>query len=237
MLRSPSTELLDSDAGTPEEIAASLGDLRRVNRWFGGISTMAWLVKRVAEATGVRELSFLDVAGGSGDITQGLQVKLQQSALRVHTVVLDRLWSHLQPPNGTKPGIRVVAEAGSLPFADGSFDLVGSSLFVHHLNPEAVVDFMNEALRVASRAVLVNDLRRGRFHLALVYAGMPLYRSRLTRNDAPASVRQAYTMAELDELLRLTSAARVEVHPRFLCRMGAIAWKCAGDNAPRQAAT
>ncbi len=225
MQRSPSTELLDSDAGTPKEIAASLRDLQRINRWFGGISTMAWLVKRVAQTTGARELSFLDVAGGSGDVANGLQVQLEQSGVRTSTVVLDRSWSHLHAASVTKPTYRVVGEACSLPFADGSFDLVGSSLFVHHLMPDAVVACVNEGLRVASRAVLINDLRRSRLHLALVYAGMPLYRSRLTRNDGPASVRQAYTISELVELLRRTAAARFEIYPHYLCRMGAIVWK------------
>jgi ubiquinone/menaquinone biosynthesis C-methylase UbiE len=225
MRRSPSVELLDSDAGTPAEIAASLRDLQRINRWFGGISTMAWLVKRVAQTTGARELSFLDVAGGSGDVARGVQVQLEHFGVRVRTAVLDRSWSHLQLPSDGETARRVVGEASSLPFGDDSFDLVGSSLFVHHLMPNAVVEFVNEGLRVASRAVLINDLRRNRLHLAMVYAGMPLYRSRLTRNDGPASVRQAYTMAELVGLLRRTAAARFEVHPHYLCRMGAMVWK------------
>ncbi len=43
-------ELLDSDAGTPSEIAASLSDLNRINRWFGGVATTQFLVERVAQA-------------------------------------------------------------------------------------------------------------------------------------------------------------------------------------------
>jgi len=62
-------------------------------------------------------------------------------------------------------------------------------------------------------------------HLALVYAGFPLYRSRLTRHDAPASVRQAFTLQEMRELLGQTPAARVEIHRHYLFRMGVIAWK------------
>jgi hypothetical protein len=54
---------------------------------------------------------------------------------------------------------------------------------------------------------------------------MPLYRSRLTRHDAPASVRQAYTPEEMQTLLAQSSAARVEIHRHYLFRMGVIAWK------------
>ncbi len=73
--------------------------------------------------------------------------------------------------------------------------------------------------------MLINDLVRHPLHLSLVYAGLPLYRSRLTRHDAPASVRQAYTPEEMQTLLAQTRAARVEIHRHYLFRMGVIAWK------------
>ena len=64
------------------------------------------------------------------------------------------------------------------------------------------------------------------FHdLLCLAAGMPLYRSRLTRHDGPASVRRAYTPHEMQEMLRRTRSARLELSRHYLCRMGVIAWK------------
>ena len=122
-------------------------------------------------------------------------------------------------------GSALVADALDLPFSDSAFDLVSCSLFIHHLSPEHVITFAKEALRVCRRAVLVNDLIRNPFHLAMVYAGMPLYRSRITRHDAPASVRQAYTVEEMHEFFQQGGAASVEVRRHYLYRMGVIAWK------------
>ena len=62
-------------------------------------------------------------------------------------------------------------------------------------------------------------------HLALAYAGLPLYRSRITRNDAPASVRQAYTPEEVVGFFRLAGAADVQVQEQYLYRMGVLARK------------
>jgi hypothetical protein len=62
-------------------------------------------------------------------------------------------------------------------------------------------------------------------HLALAYAGSPLYQSRLTRHDAPASVHQAYTSAEMRSLIAQTTVARVDLARHYLFRMGVIAWK------------
>jgi len=122
-------------------------------------------------------------------------------------------------------GSALVADALDLPFSDSAFDLVSCSLFIHHLSPEHVITFAKEALRVCRRAVLGNDLVRDPIHLALVYAGMPLYRSRITRHDAPASVRQAYTVEEMREFFQQGGAASVEVRRHYLYRMGVIAWK------------
>ena len=213
-------ELLDSDCGTAAEIAAALADLRMVNRWFGGAATMCRLVRDVAQRTGKRELSLLDVGGASGDIPVRVARQLAREGVRVTFVVLDRSAGHL---NGTRRA--VAGDALTLPFGDCSFDLVGSSLFTHHLEPGELVRFINESLRVARVAALVNDLRRSPAHLALSYAGFALYRGRITRHDAPASVRRAYTPGELRELLETTRAAAVEVGNHYLCRMGAIAWR------------
>ena len=66
-----------------------------------------------------------------------------------------------------------------------------------------------------------------RYTFALIYAGCLSFRSRITRHDAPASVRRAYTAAEVRAMLAATDAARVEIHSHYLCRMGIIAWKSA----------
>jgi hypothetical protein len=106
-----------------------------------------------------------------------------------------------------------------------SFDFVSCGLFVHHLAPVQVIDFVNRALTVARYAVLINDLRRSPLHLALVCFGIPLFRSPISRTDGLASVRQAYTPDELRELIRQTKAISSEVRTRYLFRVEAIAWK------------
>jgi len=219
MKRIPIPELLDSDAGTDDEIAGSLADLRRINRWFGSIRTVTQLIQKVAALTGRTKLSFLDVAGASGDIAAAASKALQQRGISLSVTILDRNPSHLNGNFNT-----VVGDALALPFQDKSFDLVACSTFVHHLEPEEILRFANEALRVARVAVLINDIRRYWLHLGLVYAGFPLFRSRLTRHDAPVSVRRSYTPEELLEILSKSSATRIEISRHYLFRMGAILW-------------
>lgn len=219
MRRTVTPELLDTDSGTPQEIRASLADLRFANRWFGGVSTTCDLLARAAQAAGLRKLRVLDVGAARGDIAVPTVARLARQGIDASFVLLDRSLSHM---NGNRNS--VVGDALALPFADQSFDVVTSSLFLHHLEPAEIRQFVDEGLRVASIAVTINDLRRHRLHLALICAALPMF-SRLTRHDAPASVRRAYTSCELAQILSETSAKRVEITKHYLFRMGAIAWK------------
>jgi ubiquinone/menaquinone biosynthesis C-methylase UbiE len=222
MKRVVTPELLDTDQGTPEEVAASLADLRWLNRYFGGLSTTDKLLSHVADATGTKQISFLDVAGASGDVASAARDQLAARGVDLKTTILDRSASHLE--NGNRI-LAVVGDALDIPFRDGSFDIVGSSLFLHHLEPSQIVRFINEALRVCRYAVIVNDLRRDPLHLATAYAGAAIYRSRITRNDAPASVRRAYTPEEMRSILQKTNAGNIEFTRHYFFRMGIVIWQ------------
>ena len=166
MKRTVESELLDSDGGTPAEIAAALSDIRRVNRWFGGVSTSEHLVRRVVDASGLRRFELLDVGSGSGDVPLAIASRLDRRGVHLHPTLLDRCATHLPCVPST-----IVGDALNLPFPPESFDLVTCSLFAHHLEPALLQHFVREALRVARIALVINDLVRTRLHLALVMAG------------------------------------------------------------------
>ena len=223
MRRAVISELLDADAGTEEEVRDSLADLRWLNRYFGGAATTTKLLQRVAAKTAARKLTFLDVGAANGDGPAAARRALAQRGVEFESVLLDRVPSHLAR-NGAG-STAVAGDALHLPFADSSFDVVGSALFVHHLQPDEVTRFIDEALRVCRQAVIINDLRRERVHWLAAIAGRALYRSRLTRFDGPASVRQAYTPAEMLDMLKLTGAGKVEISSHYFYRMGVVIWK------------
>lgn len=215
MRRELVAELLDSDAGSADEVRASLRDLDRINRWFGGVHTTARMLRQVAISPHGERLAVLDVAAASSRVVERAA---KQAGVDVDVTRLDRAASHFQGQAG------VVGDALRLPLKDGSFDVVHSCLFLHHLRaPEATL-FLRDSLRVARLAVLVNDLRRSQLHLLSVKAASPILFSRITQHDGPASVRQAYTRDELAEIAA-TTGARWAIQHSFFFRFAMILWK------------
>ena len=220
MKRVTVNEMIDTGEGTPREIADSLTDMQSLNRWLGGQATAVALLRKVLARTGQSRLKILETGAGFGEVPLRARAIFEASGIQLEVTLLDRVHAHLG--RGARG---VVGDALALPFRDGSFDVVSCCLFTHHLEPEGILAYTNEALRVAKGAVIINDLVRNPIHYALAWAGRLLYRSRLTRHDAPASVRRAYTTKEMGHMLSGSQAAEVEVTQQFLYRMGAIAWK------------
>lgn len=224
MRRTVTPELLDSPDCPPNEIQRSLRDLNLVNRWFGGISTTRSLIARVAGTTGKKHFSLLEVAAGRGEVPRAAAQQLARLGITLDITDLDVAPSHLQPGHRA-----LAADALALPFRDSSFDLVSSNLFAHHLEPDQLAAFIQEALRVSRVAVLINDLLRHPMHLGLVYAGFPLLRSYVSRVDGVASVRRAYIPEEMKTILASVSQndsiPKLEICRHYLFRMGVIIWK------------
>ncbi|MFZ0321303.1 MAG: methyltransferase domain-containing protein [Candidatus Sulfotelmatobacter sp.] len=240
MQRIDAPEILDSDACSPREAQAVLTVLGRINRWFGGVRTTHKMVAHVAQVAGIKQLSLLEVAAGSGQVPDLVRESLSRRGIAMDVTLLDLAHSHLPEAdlgasNGSRRNLSVVADALALPFADGSFDVVSCSLFAHHLDPLQLKRFAHEALRVSRRAVLINDLVRHPLHLALAYMGYPIMRNRVAWLDGLTSVRRAYVPREIQLLLVADSApesaAQVDISRRYLFRMGVIFWK---QSAERQ---
>lgn len=186
--RIESEELLDEHDAPQEDMERSLRDLRRINRYLGGIRVYRALVRRF------RPNAILDIGTGTSDLLDSVD--------DVRTRIgLDFKIDHLLYLREGSRVLRVVGDANRLPFRNGAVDLVTSSHFFHHFSPDENAGILSESLRVARKGVAVTDTRRHYAPLLLVtLLGALRLVGRITRFDAPASVRQGYTLREAREI-------------------------------------
>src|SRR5262249_45669922 len=106
----------------------------------------------------------LDVATGAGDVPLSLSHKAHRAGLSLQVVGCDR--SPVAVAHARRRAEERQADVGffecdvlSSPLPDG-YDVIVSSLFLHHLDDEEALRLLRSMARAAGRLVLVNDLRR-----------------------------------------------------------------------------
>ncbi len=209
-------ELLDSTAGVDEhDLQTTLRDIRRANIF--GLGT--WVVKHHLEKlldgrTG--KLRVLDVATGSGDIPEELfrwaakrGVELSVVLTDISPEILGVARERINRVGFGAASSFAVCDAGKLPFADASFDVVVCSLAFHHLSLPQARMAMREMARLSRVGFIINDVYRaqGAWYLAWLLVHLTTT-NRLTRHDGPASVLRAFTPREL---VRMASEVGVPV--------------------------
>jgi SAM-dependent methyltransferase len=147
----------------------------------------------------------LDVATGSADIPAAIVEWARRQGIQVEVTAIDKNPMAVREAivfTRSYPEISVaVADGFSLPFEDGSFDIVMCANTLHHYGEEDAVRLLKEIQRVAAIGYIVKDLRRSWVAWSLITVLTRIFtRNRLTRHDGPLSVLRSYTVTEQDAL-------------------------------------
>jgi ubiquinone/menaquinone biosynthesis C-methylase UbiE len=206
--RTDAAELLDGPLDDQAALVGNLRDLGRINRRLGGAALTAAAIEALAAHRD--DLTLLDVGTGAADIPLDLIARAERRGRRLHAVGVDSRPEvlsaalSLHPTMTTRHGLELhVGDGRALRYPDRSFDIAHASLVLHHLDPPDTITLLGELRRVARLGVVINDLERSRLGwLGAWLVGHLLTGNRLTRHDAPLSVRRAYKATEMAGMLR-----------------------------------
>jgi ubiquinone/menaquinone biosynthesis C-methylase UbiE len=204
-------ELIDSEEPSDSDFAHSFGDIARVNRYLGGtravLNALDPLILSVPNGQRVR---ILDIATGSADIPRAVVQASRRGRWGRRTLHLTATDNHPKvlafaqrcTPSTAYPEIAIIpADAFTLPFSNGAFDIALCSMAFHHFTDDECEKVLREMERVTTRGFVVNDLLRDRIACALIWLLTRLVRAnRLTRHDAPLSVLRSFTLAEYAQM-------------------------------------
>lgn len=198
-------EWMDQGGVDPRALDIAHRSLEIYN-WLSSTHRKLWApISRLAQQRGASGIRVLDVGCGGGDMAVKLAQTAQSSGLNVTIDGCDL--STTAVALATRR-----AEAAGVPcqfftFDVGhdvwprEYDVICSSLFLHHLPTSLVETVMGDMARAAKEMVLINDLMRSRIGYLIIRIGtLIVTRSPLARYDGPISVAGAFTTAELRQM-------------------------------------
>ena len=216
------SELIDESGTDLKELSANLRDLERINRLFGGTRLILRYLKPMIHRHPAREVHILDVATGGADIPVAIAQWARGQRRQVRIVGVDKnpqvLRAAAERIQGYPEVILVAGDALALPYPPQSFDIVLCSLTLHHLTYPEGVRLLVTLDRIGRWGFIINDLLRSWHGYGLTWLAMHLFcRGRLVRHDGPLSIRRAYTLPELREMVKAAGIQGVEIrsHPFF----------------------
>lgn len=185
--------------------ARALHGLARINRISGSENNLWRPIQELAAASAGRPLRILDIATGGGDVPIRLWQKARQAGfdLEIHAgdvseTALAFARRKAESVGATIAFFQVDALKDEWP---AGFDVVTSSLFLHHLADDQAFLFLQRMRQAARHMALVNDLARSRWgYLAAWLGTRVLTRSDVVHIDGPRSVAAAFTLDEVRDL-------------------------------------
>jgi len=222
---------MDMPTISRKDFTEALYDIQWVNRHLGGTAAILSELAQFIPPSGV--FSILDLGTGSADIPQAIMdwahqafllhsIQFKITAVDIHPVAVDIAQQLAQ----AYPEIGVIqADALNLDFPDESFDVVISSMFMHHLPAHQPVRLLQEMARLCRRGLIVNDLERHPLAwLGIKALGILQGKGKIFQNDAPLSVLRGFTRQELLALREAAGLPTLQIHHRNPYRW-VLSWK------------
>lgn len=222
-------ELMDEPGLDPREHAVALRALSRLN-WISNSAGILWRpIRELAATPGHGPIRLLDIATGSGDVPVALARRAARAGVRLEIEGCDLSERALEIARRRAAGAGVGARFFRLDAVEdalpGEYDVVTSSLFMHHLREDQIPALLYKMRCGARRMVLVNDLRRTQPGLVAAYLASRLCcRSHVVRVDAMLSVRAAFTTPEFEALAAEAGLDGATVQPRWPMRF-LLTWR------------
>jgi 2-polyprenyl-3-methyl-5-hydroxy-6-metoxy-1,4-benzoquinol methylase len=198
-------ELMDQPGLDEVAHAQALRGLERINSWSGSVRILWPAIRGLLQENKGRPVRILDLASGAGDVPIGLWIKAIDAGFAVDIEGWDvnafAVNYARERARRRRADVRFEEKNALEAMIAGTYDVIISSLFLHHLDEADAVELIRRMARAAARLVLINDLRRCAPGFWAAYVGTRLLStSHIVHTDGPRSVEGAFSLAEVEAL-------------------------------------
>lgn len=206
--RSEETEIMDDLFCSGHVVDQTLWELDKINRWLGGnhVSIEALGVLLSNSKYKSETITIADLGCGSGEMLRLINRWMSRNNYPVFLTGIDaNPYIIIYAKNHLKHLSNIELLATSIfseEFKMRQFDIVVSTLFLHHFSSGQLKQFFRQLKQQVRIGFIINDIHRHWFAYHSIRLITKFFsRSSMVKNDAPLSVLRAFSKAELNEIL------------------------------------
>ncbi|TVZ51696.1 methyltransferase domain-containing protein [Dokdonia sp. Hel_I_53] len=203
--RSTLPELMDNPELPEPELQLALQDLALVNKYLGGNGiTIKALERIVSEHPDKNKWHIIDVGCGDGEMLRQVAQHFAKKSLDIKFLGIDINEKSIAAAKKQSEDLQNISfeqkDIHTLEADDLKCDIVLFTLTMHHLTDSQILLFLETCKKIASVAIIVNDLQRSKlaYRLFQVFSGI-FMKSKIAIYDGKISVARSFKRKDLEE--------------------------------------
>ena len=199
--RSDATELMDDFSMKGELLRDTLDKLGKINKWLGGnYVTLNGLRQLLKNQPKDKVLTIVDLGCGHGDILRLIADFGRKHNYSFELIGIDAIeYADELSAAYEELSFRSV-DVFSEEFRAMEYDIVLSTLFLHHLNEDEIHALLNTVTTKAKLGVVINDLHRSSMAYGLFKLLGLVISNHMIVQDGLTSILRAFKRKEIEQI-------------------------------------
>lgn len=203
--RSDKVELMDDFSNNGVLLRDTLDKLAVINKWLGGNRvTINGLKKLINGYPKEKVIKIIDIGCGGGNVMRDVANYFYKNGYSFKIIGIDAnkdAVAYADELSKTYPEISFLhCDIFSDEFKSIEYDVVISSLFLHHFKDDQLIEFLPEILKKASLGIVVNDLHRHPMAYYLFRMLGLLISNNMVKEDGLISILRGFKHRDLENI-------------------------------------
>jgi len=197
-------ELMDDPLLSEEKLNATLDDISMINKRLGGNSITVNAIKKVfKEHPAKTKWTIADVGCGDGEMLRILANALVEYGYEIKFIGIDINEKGLHRARRLSNGMESISylneDIFNLVSEKSKYDIIISTLTLHHIQEEGIVSFIDAMIRLGAYALIINDLQRSAVAYRLYQLISRIFiKSEVAKYDGLVSIASGFKREDLE---------------------------------------
>lgn len=203
--RTKKEELMDDFSLSGLPLRDTLNKLATINKWLGGNKvTLNGLKKILKTQVKSRELTIVDLGCGGGDLIRRVATFGRQQGYTFKLIGLDANKDAIEYARSLSGAYPEISFKHQNIFSDDfeklEYDILLSTLFLHHFKEQEIIGFLKKAIKKVRLAIIINDLHRHRLAYYLFKLISLGFNNNMIRQDGLVSILRGFKRKEIEKI-------------------------------------